>query len=77
LAFEGSAADFTGTAFDVSEGDVAVLIGNGVAFTDDAPVLALSQDNDAPPSASENAALHTNALAGQGLPTGSRRSPRE
>ena len=38
FTFEGAATDFSGTGLDVSEGDVAVLAGDDVAFTDDAPV---------------------------------------
>lgn len=38
FTFEGAVAGFAGTAFDVFEGDLAVLIGDDVAFTDDAPV---------------------------------------
>jgi hypothetical protein len=38
FAFEATAAGFTGTAFDISEGDMAIKIGHDIAFADNAPV---------------------------------------
>jgi hypothetical protein len=38
VAFEGTVERFAGTALDVLEGDLAVLIGDDALFTDDAPV---------------------------------------
>jgi hypothetical protein len=38
FTFDGAAAGLAGTAFDVFEGDVAILIRHDIAFTDDAPV---------------------------------------
>ena len=43
VAFEGTVERFAGTAFDVFEGDIAVLIGDDALFTDDAPVEVARQ----------------------------------
>ena len=43
VAFDGAVEAFAGTAFDVFEGDVAILIGDNIAFTDDAPVEVARQ----------------------------------
>ena len=38
IPFEGFIADFSGFAFRITESNPAVLIGNDIVFTDDAPV---------------------------------------
>jgi hypothetical protein len=38
FALEATAAGFSGTAFDVSEGDITIKIGHDIVFTDNAPV---------------------------------------
>jgi len=38
FTFEGTVADFSGTTFDIFKSDVAVLVGDDTAFTDDASV---------------------------------------
>ena len=38
FAFGGAEAGFAGTAFDIFKSDIAVFIGDDIAFTDDAPV---------------------------------------
>ncbi len=38
VAFDGTVETFAGTALDVFEGDLAILIGDDVVFTDDAPL---------------------------------------
>jgi LAS superfamily LD-carboxypeptidase LdcB len=43
VAFEGTVEHFTGTALDVSEGDLAVLMGDDVVLTDDTPVEVTRQ----------------------------------
>ena len=43
MALNGAVEGFAGTAFDVLKGDVAILIGDDIAFTDDAPVKVARQ----------------------------------
>jgi hypothetical protein len=38
LSFDGAVERLAGAALDVSEGDLAVLMGDDVVFTDDTPV---------------------------------------
>ena len=38
FCFERTILGFSGTALHILKGDVAVLIGNDIAFTNDAPV---------------------------------------
>lgn len=43
MAFDGAVEGFAATALDISEGDVAILIGDYIAFTDDASVEVARQ----------------------------------
>ena len=43
LAFQGTVERFAATALDVLEGDVAILIGDDIAFSDDTPVEVARQ----------------------------------
>ena len=43
VAFDGTVERFSGTALDVFEGDIAILIGDDAVFTDDAPVEVARQ----------------------------------
>ncbi len=38
LAFDGTVERFAGTALDVFEGDISILIGDDIVFTDNAPI---------------------------------------
>ena len=43
VAFDGAVERFVGTALDVFEGDISVLIGDDALFADDAPVEVARQ----------------------------------
>lgn len=43
FAFDDTKERFAATALDVLEGDIAILIGDDIAFTDDTPVEVARQ----------------------------------